>query len=85
MILERKIVVFQQFFNPLVYRERAFLFFLYFFSSEKVHEHETGILYMNRDFAPKKKWSKKACFWLLSMNLKIAKILNEVCIFHDFL
>ena len=50
-----------------------------------MHEHETGILYMNRDFGAKKKWSKKTCFWFLSMNLMIAKILNEVCIFDDFL
>ena len=30
-------------------------------------------------------WVKKAGFWLFSMNLKNAKILNEVCIFDDFL
>ena len=51
------------FFNPLVYKERDFLFFYIFFSSEKVHEHEIAILYMNRDFGPSKNRVKKRVFW----------------------
>ena len=39
-----------------------FCSFLYFFSSEKMHEHETAKLYMNRDSAPKKFGVKKRVF-----------------------
>ena len=34
-------------------RNVIFCSFLYFFSPEKMHEHETAILYVNRDFGPK--------------------------------
>ena len=76
---------FSRFFNPLVYKERDFLFFFYTFFRVKKCMNTKLVYSIWIAILPQKKWSKKACFWLLSMNLKIAKILNEVCIFDDFL
>ena len=63
MILERKSMVFQQLCEPRCIPGTWFLvLFLYFFSSEKMHEHETAILYVNRDFAAKKFGVKNRVF-----------------------
>ena len=59
-------------------------FFILFFEWKSAWTRNCYTVCESR-FWSKKFWSKKSCFWLLSMNVKIAKILNEVCIFDDFL
>ena len=78
MILERKRVVFQQVFEPIgIQGTWFFVLFLYFFSLEKMHEHETAILYMNRDSAEKKNGVKKRVFGCSRWTLRSQRYLTK--------
>ena len=78
MILERKSMVFQQLCEPRCIPGTWFLvLFLYFFSSEKMHEHETAILYMNRDSGAKKNGVKKRVFCCSGWTLRSQRYLTK--------
>ena len=56
-------MLFACFFEPIAIQSRYFCcVFCYVFSIEKVHEHETAVANMNRDFGKKKIGVKKRVF-----------------------
>ena len=80
-----KIVMLTDFSEANVLKHYVFsLFFRDFFSGKNAWRRNSILIYKHR-FCTIEKWRKKACLLVFSMNLKIAKILNEVCIFDDFL
>ena len=84
LIFDEKMMIFEAFLGPNIFRKRVFCTFFLVFLDLKIVRDISASNDMNGDFA-EDFFCKKACFFLFMKKLVNAKIWKNACIFRVFL